>query len=466
MRQLAVVGAGWAGLAAAVRARQAGESVQVFEMAGQAGGRARRLPDTAAAASPRGLALDNGQHLLIGAYGETLGLMAELGIDLSRVLLRLPLRALDPQGHGLALPPGGGRLALLRGVLGACGWSWRERLALLRASAGWALQGFRLRHDCSVAELGRGLPAGLRRGLIDPLCVAALNTAPEEASAQVFLRVLKDALLGPRGSSDLLLPREDLGALLPDPAAAWLADQAQPLSLGRRVQALHPLAGGRWQLEVQGPQGRRERHEADGVVLACPPGEAARLVGPLRPDWAAQAAALTHRAIVTVLVATEGERLGEPLLMLRDGPGEPGQWIFDWGQLRDTAQAPGAHGLWAVVVSAAEPWLPGGLPRCGQAVLDQLAAQAGPLLPPADPARPRRVLRVLAEKRATFAATVGLVRPEARILQGLWAAGDHVAGPYPATLEGAVRSGRQAVNGLRAEGIPPGPGPGPALSRS
>ncbi len=451
MRHLAVVGAGWAGLAAAVRARQAGGSVQVFEMAGQAGGRARRLPDTAAGAAPGRLALDNGQHLLIGAYSETLGLMAELGVDVQRALLRLPLRALDSQGHGLALPPGGGRLALLRGVLGARGWSWRDRLALLRASAGWALRGFMLKRDCSVAELVRGLPASLRQGLIDPLCIAALNTAPDEASAQIFLRVLKDALFGPAGSSDLLLPREDLGALLPDPAAAWLAAQAQTLSLGQRVQALHPQPDGTWQLEVQGAQGLRQRHGADAVVLACPPGEAARLVAPLQPDWAAQAAALQHRAIVTVLVATEGERLGEPLLMLRDSPSQPGQWIFDLGRLRDPVQAPGASGLWAVVVSAAEPWLPGGLPRCGQAVLDQLSAQTGPLLPPADPARPRRVLRVLAEKRATFAATAGLERPGARILQGLWAAGDHVAGPYPATLEAAVRSGRQAVEGLLAE---------------
>lgn len=446
MAPLVVVGAGWAGLAAAVHARQTGCAVRVFEMAGQAGGRARRLPSGPEGDGP---AMDNGQHLLIGAYTETLALLRTVGVDPQQALLRLPLRCLDPAGRGLALPPGGDRLALLRGLLQARGWSWGERLALLGAVARWLRRGFRLQPDCSVEQLCRGLPPRLRQELLDPLCLAALNTAPHEASAQIFLRVLKDALLGPRGGSDLLLPRRDLGALLPDPASTWLAARGEPPALGHRVQALHPQPDGSWQVEVQEPAGRRRLQPARGVVLACPPGEAARLVAPLRADWAACAAALPHRAIVTVLLATAGERLGEPLLRLDDGPAAPAQWLFDLGQLREdgAATADGTR-CWAAVLSAASTDTDRA--ACGEAVLAQLARQAGALLPAADPARPRRVLRVLAEKRATFAATVGLRRPEACILQGLWAAGDHVQGPYPATLEGAVRSGRQAVEGLLA----------------
>ena len=97
--RIAVVGAGWAGLAAAVRAVQAGHRVTVFEAARQVGGRARglplRLPDG------RTVMVDNGQHILIGAYTESLRLMRTVGVDPDQALLRLPLVLRFADGSGL-----------------------------------------------------------------------------------------------------------------------------------------------------------------------------------------------------------------------------------------------------------------------------------------------------------------------------------------------------------------------------
>ena len=221
--RVAVVGGGWAGLAAAVRACDAGHRVQLFDMAGQLGGRARSLPPDEA-----GLRLDNGQHILIGAYRRSLALMRQLGVAPETALLRLPLRLRYPQHEGLRLPPGAAMPAFVRGVLTCQRWSWPARLGLLSAATGWLLHGFRCAPELSVAQLCRGLPQQIKDELIDPLCVAALNTPAAQASASVFLRVLHDALFSGPGSSDLLLPRRPLSELLAEPAQACLLGHGAP----------------------------------------------------------------------------------------------------------------------------------------------------------------------------------------------------------------------------------------------
>ncbi len=419
--KVAVVGAGWAGLAAAVRATQAGHAVTVFEMAAQAGGRAR-------AVEVEGLALDNGQHILIGAYLRTLDLMRTVGADVDALLHRQPLELRYPDGRGLRLPAGPAWLAFGVGVMRCRGMAWSDRLALLRASAGWALAGFRCAPQTTVEQLCARLPPAVRKLLIEPLSVAALNTGAAEASAAVLLRVLRDALFGGRGAADLLLPRRPLGALLPDPASAWLARHGAELRLGTRVQALgRGLAG--WQFDG---------HAFDAVVLACPAAEAARLARPSAPAWAARAQALGYEPIVTVYLRCPGARLPAPMTALLEGPAAPAQFAFDHGALGANA------GVFAFVVSGARAWVERGLDTTSEAVLEQALAA----FPPGTwPTRPQ-VLRTLAEKRATFRCVPALDRPPAQVAPGLLAAGDYVEGPYPATLEGAVRAGEAAAAAL------------------
>ena len=408
----AIVGGGWAGIAAAVTLADAGHDITVFEMAPKLGGRARSV-----AGQDPDWPYDNGQHILIGAYRDSLALMRRLGVDPDAALKRLPLALPYPGEPGLRLPPGSPLIAFTRGVLAHRGWPLPARLGLLLAAGGWLARGFRCDPKLSVAELCAGLPAAVLRDLVEPLCVAALNTPAPQASAQVFLRVLKDALFSGAGSADLLLPRQPLSDLLAGPATAWLGPR---LRLGQRVQRIEP--------------GWRVDGEAfHAVVLACTSVEAARLVAPLNPAWAATAQALAFEPIITVYLDSPGTTLSAPMLALREGPDAPAQFVFDHGQLG------GASGRFAFVVSGAAPWAARG--GCAEAVLAQATRELAWATPPV-------IAKTLTEKRATFACTPGLARPPAQIAPGLWAAGDYIDGPYPATLEGAVRAGLAAAQGV------------------
>ena len=152
------------------------------------------------------------------------------------------------------------------------------------------------------------------------------------------------------------------------------------------------------------------------------------------PAWAACASPLRHEPITTVLLRSEGTLLPRPMLALHAGTTAPAQFVFDLGRLR------GFDGILAFVISGAAAWVERGTQETVRATLAQATAALGPELK-----GPLTVLRTFTERRATFLCTPGLERPSARIADGLFAAGDYVAGPYPATLEGAVRSGVGAV---------------------
>jgi len=416
--RVAVVGAGWAGLAAAVRATQAGHAVTVFEMAAQTGGRARGV-------DVDGLALDNGQHILIGAYARTLALMSTVGADAGALLHRQSLELRYPDGRGLRMPAGPAWLAFGLGVMRCRGFGWHDKLALMRAAAGWALSGFRCAPGTTVQQLCAGLPPAVRQLLIDPLSVAALNTGAAEASGAVLLRVLRDALFGGRGAADLLLPRRPLSALLPQPAVAWLQRTGATLRLGARVQAVNPAPSG-WGVDGEA---------FDAVVLACSAAEAARLSAPIAPAWSARALALGYEPIVTVYLRCPGARLPAPMTALIEGPRAPAQFAFDHGALGATPD------LFAFVISGARSWVDAGLEATAAAVLEQ----ARTAFPAGTWPAPLSVVRTMAEKRATFRCVPGLDRPPTVIAPGLFAAGDYIEGPYPATLEGAVRAGETAA---------------------
>lgn len=420
MKQLTVVGAGWAGLAAAVAATQSGWRVRLFEASQIAGGRARRLSQTFAAQP-----LDNGQHILIGAYKDTLALLRTVGLNPDALLLRMPLDVRFHDDSGLCLPDWPMPLNFLAGVARAQGWTYRDKAQLLRAAWQWQHAQYQCDATLTVKQLctQSNISSRVLNQLIEPLCLSALNTHIETASACVFLRVLHDALwLGP-GSSDLLLPRVDLGALLPDACLRWLSAQGAEIHLGQRM-----CAG-----DVAVLQEEASKNHLHAVLLACPPWEAARLSLDIAPHWANACAKLSHTVIATVyLHCTDAgfTGLARPMVALHSSAQAPAQFVFDRGVL--TAQP----GLLAAVVSACETDRDALTPL----VHDQVCAAFG--------LKNVNVVQTIVEKRATLACTTGMVRPESRITNGLWACGDYIDGPYPSTLEGAVRSGQQVITQL------------------
>jgi hydroxysqualene dehydroxylase len=422
--KVAVVGAGWAGCAAAVEATRLGHHVTVFEASRTPGGRARRLD---VAHDGQNFALDNGQHILIGAYSETLKLMADVGVDISTTLHRMPLTMQFPDGSGLKLPNLPAPLDALVGIVRAKGWSWADKLSLLKTATLWQLRKFQCPPNQSVADVCQGVSPRVMTTLIEPLCVSALNTPADRASGQVFLRVLKDSLFASEGGSNLLLPKTDLSALLPDAALTWLAARGGRARLGIRIQSITLDDNQQWQLVGNADA---DLGIFDSVILACPPAEAARLVRTSNlpcDDWLALADGLHYEAIATVYAMVPGTRLTQPMLALRFDATNPAQFVFDRGQLG------GPSGLLAFVISASQQ---------GSAELTaQVATQAKDQLGITN----LHTLQTVIEKRATFACTPGLQRPTQHIAPGLLACGDYVDGPYPATLEGAVRSGLQAA---------------------
>ncbi len=454
--EVAVVGGGWAGIAAAVDLALAGRRVALFEAAPALGGRAREVP-LALAGEP--LRLDNGQHLMIGAYRACLRTIGIVAGGESGVLLRRPMRLADTGGLRLALPPLPAPLHLAAGLVAARGLPLAHRVAIVRMMARLKHGGWQPGAARTVADLleTHRQPAALRERLWEPLCLAALNTAAHEACAHTFLNVLRDSLGADARAGDFLLPRTTLSDVLPGPAQRWLEARGAALHLRTTVRMLLP-AGGGWTLFTD-----RGAWRAAALVLAVPPFAALRLLqgaSAARPEFAPLLAALgafDYESIATVYLGWPAS--AAPALpawtMLREEPGRGrhGQWLFDRG----------IHGgcrVAAVVVSARGRAADVGTDALAEGIRAQVAEQLRIAEPPQS--------RTIVEKRATFRCVPGRPRlaPDAfarfaAVAGGrpfddasgavdpfarLFIAGDHAWPDYPATLESAVRSAAQAAS--------------------
>ncbi|MEZ5665124.1 MAG: FAD-dependent oxidoreductase [Burkholderiaceae bacterium] len=451
--RVAVVGGGWAGMAAAIEAAGPGVALTLFEASRTLGGRARALP--LQRPDGRTVRLDNGQHILIGAYHQTLACMQDVGIPLHTALLPLPLGLPFPDGTGLQSPAWvrnwPAQPALLATMLTARGWRWTDRMALVRTVSGWRRRSFRCQASDTAADVCRGLGPRVMADLIEPLCVSALNLPTRQASGSIFLRVMQDAMLGTGfghwRASTLLLPRIDLGSLFPERAAQWLVrchGAGVTLRTGTRVTSMQ-RDGSAWRLKGPGVD-----QTFDQVIWATTAAQATQAMASTARTcpadtgdnaaqdllhWSESCAQLDFTAITTVYAWSAGLRLPGPMLALREAPGAPPQFVFDRGQL--APDDPAMQGILAFVISASQ----GGRDDLEQAVMRQAREQLGltSLAP----------FQTLVDRRATFACTPGIRRPAQCVTQGILAAGDYVDGPYPATLEAAVRSGQAAGKSVR-----------------
>ncbi|MDE3011894.1 MAG: hydroxysqualene dehydroxylase HpnE [Pseudomonadota bacterium] len=424
--RVAVIGGGYAGLAAGMDLADAGLPVTVFEAGPVLGGRARRIPGGDGHD-------DNGQHLLIGAYTELLGRMERIGIPLHEVLARRPLTVRVAGGLQLAAWPLPAPFNLAAGVLLARGVRLRERIASVRALSDLRSDGFRARRGETVAALldRFELHGTLRTQLWEAICLAALNTPAERACAQTFLNILHDIATGPRSASDLLIPRTDLSSLFPEPAADYIRARGGAVHTHATVLRLEDAGDA---VRLIGT----ERHGLFRRVIVATGSQALpRLLGswPDMQPLLQRVATLPQERIATLTLEYPCPvRLPFPMMGIAYGAVE---WLFDRGWLLDGR--PGQPGRISCVLSAAE--LGSTLDR------EALTASAHADLQAITGELPYPVAsRLVVEKRATFSCQPGLVRPDGithdpRIVL----AGDYLASRYPATLETAVRSGRRAA---------------------
>jgi len=451
----AIIGGGYAGMAAAVTLASHNLPVTVFESAKQLGGRARgvRYNDTQ---------LDNGQHILLGCYRHTLGLIELVGGNIEHDFQRLPLQLTLHNRFELKAPHLPAPLHLLFGFLFAKGLSYAARLRAARfmlamhrnnfllpspparstpmgapllcsdptPAAGGRGAGGEGNHDISALKLLQQYKQDddLIRLLWEPICISALNTPVDKASAQVLLNVLRDSLNGSRADSDMLIPRVDFSTLFPDRAAEYVKNHGGEILLSCGVEAIHADGD---KLELITSNGAQR---FDKVICAASPISTVKTLKSLiiLNNLSKQIEAIPYQPIYTVyLQYPAAVRLPYPMLGFDRCYS---QWLFDRGQIADQ------HGLIAVVISAEGIHQDLTQEQLAQKVVLELREQLGITEVPL-------WHKVIAEKRATFSCEVGLSRPSHLTpVPNLLLAGDFTAGDYPATLEGAVMSGVRCAN--------------------
>jgi squalene-associated FAD-dependent desaturase len=415
--RVAIAGGGLAGLAAALDLADAGHEVVLFEARPTLGGAVQTLPEREGDPPPPP---DNGQHIALGCCTEYLGFLRRVGRERSVLRTRLALPVIGEDGHAAVL--GSSPLAVLRyGHV-----SVRERLRVARVVRRLARLDPGGLDGVTFADLLGSLgqsDAGIER-FWDVFMRPALNLRSGEASAAPAVFTVQTALLGGRGASDLVLPTAPLGAMHGDAAGRALAAAGAEIRLRTRVTALAEgglaLAGG-------------ARVPADGVVLALPPDETARLLGEPDPGLGAS-------PIVSVHLLFDRPLLRPVCAALL---GSPAHWIFDRGRL--TGSTPPA-GQYLTVVASGVPDLAA---TRGRDLVELMTREVIGRLGGAE----LLWSRVSREPEATFAATPGTEarRPGTRTgLPNVVRAGAWTATGWPATMEGAIRSGRAAAATLLA----------------
>ena len=424
-RHVAVIGGGYAGMAAAVTLARHGVKVTVYEAGKILGGRARRLPH-----SQLSTALDNGQHLLLGAYQTTLALAQSVNPDASP-WLRSPLQLWAHNGLQLTAPRLPAPFNTLFALLTAQGISTSHRLAAVKFMLKHRLSGFKLAQDCTVSQLLANQPVQLIKLLWEPLCLAALNTPVTVASAQVFLNVLRDSLTRGRQNSDLIIPAVDLSAFFPNPAADYVRQHGGEILTGHRVRRVASAAHG--YIVDQLPH--------SDVICAVAPQQASALMAEL-PDLESvkeQLANFTYQPITTIYLQYPPHvRLERAMTGL---PGPHAQWVFDRGISHQQ------HGLLAAVISTAGAHSIMDHDTLARHIANELHQTFG--TPPTPIWH-----QVIVEKRATFSCNASLARPSQRTpLASFYLAGDYTASDYPATLEAATQSGVKCAHLILANSI-------------
>ena len=428
-----VVGAGWAGLAAAVNLTRRGARVLVVEARTRLGGRA-----TAFADRETGELVDNGQHILLGCYTESMAMLQEIGAaDAVRIQPQLAVTMIDRRGQRTrlscpALPP---PLHLVAGVLEWDALSWADRMSVLRMATPLRIARRALKHGSTLQAASPGETVEnwlIRNGqtpricemLWTPLALAALNQSPSQAAAPPFARVLAEMFGGDARAAAIALPTRPLDRAYAEPAREYIEARGGAVRTGAeaRVRVVDDAVAAVFAADDVWP--------VDQIIAAVPwfalPDLFERVPASLA-DTIDRASRMASSPIVTVNLWFDRTVIDEPFIGL---PGRTMQWAFD-------------KGPYVSLVSSGADQV---LRRTNPELIALAVSELNEALPDTRDARLVRAA-VIREPRATFSLAVGQPsRPKTETpVRGLYLAGDWIDTGLPATIESAVRSGNRAA---------------------
>ncbi|MCW8931115.1 MAG: hydroxysqualene dehydroxylase HpnE [Gammaproteobacteria bacterium] len=443
--EVIVVGGGWSGLACAITLSHHGYKVTILESARQIGGRARAVNFKSFISQQT---IDNGQHIMLGAYHSTLELFKLIGIHeddfLERQSLELNLYSKENPLIQLKSPQLPAPLHLISAFINISGLSYYDRYKIIKMSLILNITGYKLKHDVSVRQLlsKHSQSEKVISALWEPLCLATMNTPIKNASGQVFLNVLKDSFSKKNSDSDLLFFRHNLSEIFCNPASTYITKHNGRINCEEKVLQIEVFSESKENTVEFNIKTRKQSYKSQNIVIATPAHICNKFIQSfkeqllhhypiiLKPDNASLL--YKYEPICTVYIQYPSSvTLTHNMIGLFN---TTSQWAID----RSLTHQPG---LIAVIISG-----PGLHIKMEHHLLVKKVHEELSFCIPNLP----NILdsQVIIEKKATFSCQVNIEsqRPQNTTkIPGLFLAGDYTNTHYPSTLEGAVRSGQRAA---------------------